>query len=58
MILIALSGDIELNPGFKFLNDIKKNRGLIKDCSLKCSQLRDRSLFILGVGTEEKRKTL
>jgi hypothetical protein len=27
MILIALSGDIELNPGFKFLNDIKKNTG-------------------------------
>jgi hypothetical protein len=27
-------------------------------CNIKLTELRDRSLFILGVGTEEKRKTL
>ena len=41
MILIALSGDIELNPGFKFLNDIKKNRGL-KIAHLNVRSLRNK----------------
>ena len=50
MALVALSGDIETNPGFLTLDDIKKNRGL-KIAHLKIRSLRNRtdSLHLEGL---------